>query len=270
MPRFIAGELQLLSGPRAVRSPREIARADREGPSAPPTQRGDDPSATDILGLRRGQALRPRRHPRTDRGDREGDAVLTIAYHIALPYQEKGHEKRPWFLIRVDAFDGEDYVGYLKIAWVDYDWVRTHYQETLKVRPADTESKTWRWLRDRQNWAYVDFIRVSPTYRRRGIATTLYALGSAWLALNRQTSLHSSSVQSDFALALWKGLKTGPLPIFPVTDGRRDYDCVDFSRTPQARLRARRILKGIPQEPGSCATPPFRTNYEVQSHLLGP
>jgi len=110
-----------------------------------------------------------------------------MRYRIVMPYQEKGHEDRPWFLARVDCLDGDDLVGYLKMCWVDYDWCRENYDLVKKVVQYYDHRKIWKWLNERANWVFVDYARTSHAYRRKGIATRMYTIGSAWLALHRNT-----------------------------------------------------------------------------------
>lgn len=181
-----------------------------------------------------------------------------IDYRIILPYQEAGYEDRPWIMLRIDALDGQDVIGYLKMAWVDYGWIRNNYQKTLKVQPSLTHRKLWQWIVERADLVYVDYSRVSFAYRRQGIATTMYKLGAAWLAFHRKTCLHGSSLRSDSAKALWAHLKIIDLPIYQRQGDKRTYDCLDYSQSPILRLQAKKLLTGIPQNSG-----PLRTKFKV-------
>ena len=122
--------------------------------------------------------------------------MSTVDYRIVGPYQEPGHEDRPWLMARVEGYDGGDFISYLKIAWLDPDWICKHL---AAAKQALREELFWRYINGRENWAYVDYSRVSYIYRRQGVATHMYKLGAAWLAKYRSTCLNASSVQSDAA-----------------------------------------------------------------------
>lgn len=187
---------------------------------------------------------------------------MEIKYRIILPYQEVGHENRPWIMLRIEALDGQDLIGYLKLAWLDYEWIRNNYQKTLEVKPGLSQRRLWRWIAERAGWVYVDFSRVSFIYRRKGIATTMYKLGAAWLAIHRKTGLHSSSLQKDCAISLWNHLKSLGLPIYQKPTEKHIYDCLDYSQSPALRLQARRLLTGTTQQNGPIGTQFKVTNPE--------
>jgi GNAT superfamily N-acetyltransferase len=71
-----------------------------------------------------------------------------------------------------------------------------------------------RFLRERVDFVYVDYIHVNEEFRRQGIGTKLYNLGAMWLAANRNLALHSSTLQSDSAKATWQTMiASGKYPI---------------------------------------------------------
>jgi len=180
-----------------------------------------------------------------------------IAYRIVLPYQETGHQDRPWFLMRVDAFDNEKIIAYLKIAWVEYSWVIDNYEITYKAIALRSSREFLRWLRDRGNYCYVDFSRVSYQYRRRGVATNLYQLGAAWLATHRRAALHGSDIQSESAKRFWKSLhQNSNVPAHKKIfwDKRRNREVIrqyiDYSSSLKLRLIAKALLHRIPCQTG--------------------
>jgi GNAT superfamily N-acetyltransferase len=74
-----------------------------------------------------------------------------------------------------------------------------------------------RFIRERANFAYVDYIHVDDEFRRQGIGTQLYVLGAMWLATHRKIALHGSSLQSDSAKAVWADMiASGKYPISQV------------------------------------------------------
>lgn len=71
-----------------------------------------------------------------------------------------------------------------------------------------------RFIRERSDFVYVDYIHVDDEFRRQGIGTQLYILGAMWLATSRKLALHGSSLQSDSAKATWqKMISSGKYPI---------------------------------------------------------
>jgi len=110
-----------------------------------------------------------------------------------------------------------------------------------------------KFVADRTNFAYVDYIHVDPGLRRHGYGTRLYKIAATWLAIHRGLVLHGSSCQSEEAKAAWKAMEAKGFPIgvlikkhFELRENKVrtwTYRYLDYVSTLQHRLEARRHLE---------------------------
>jgi tRNA nucleotidyltransferase/poly(A) polymerase/DNA topoisomerase IB len=68
----------------------------------------------------------------------------------------------------------------------------------------------------------VDYIHVDQDWRRQNIGTALYSFGAKWLAKEKGLPLHASSLQSEYAKAVWKRMQEKQeLPVKQAPDSGR-------------------------------------------------
>lgn len=108
------------------------------------------------------------------------------------------------------------------------------------------------------DYVYVGYSKVEDgdrwpkehgvNYQRQGIGLTLYKLAAMWLAINMETSLHSSTLIKPCAMGVWqKMIDLG----YPVTTCRRPetnkyVNSLDYTSTPLLLETARKTLGKLP------------------------
>ena len=108
------------------------------------------------------------------------------------------------------------------------------------------------------DWVYVGYSRVdngerwpegdTKSYRRQGIGTRLYHLAAMWLAVHRNTALHSSTLISDEAKGLWDKLEATGAPTYwvdrPETD--KQVRALDYAQCSVLLAQAHREIDALP------------------------
>lgn len=71
-----------------------------------------------------------------------------------------------------------------------------------------TKGKQFKEFKLYQSRPFIDFIRVYEEYRGQGIAEALYLVSTNWVNESKGLNLHSSTLQSPEAQAVWKRLES--------------------------------------------------------------
>ena len=127
--------------------------------------------------------------------------------------------------------------------------VATHDEMVEDLHSLAPKTRWWgRMTQDlRPEYTYVGYIKVTPDYRRKGIATKMYQLAAMWLSVHRSQPLHGSSLQSPGALAAWSAMHTGEYPVYriPHTGGKGEVYTLDYTAGDE-KLLAEKVVPTIP------------------------
>jgi len=110
----------------------------------------------------------------------------------------------------------------------DMDALENHYVYSFGMTPRELFEE---FVRDRVDYAFVDYIRVSEDWLRQGIGTALYNEGARWLAERFRLPLHGSGLQTPEAAAAWKKMgedETMPTRIHKRRTDGREIPVLDY------------------------------------------